>query len=80
MSKRRKRVPSTAYERLIMGRMTEADLRVAARLLGRDDLADAADAVAKAQAWADAIEAAKRGERPLGPLLRDDDLDPIEAG
>jgi hypothetical protein len=70
---RRKKPPKSALERLEQGRLTPDDLRVCARLLGRDDLAAAASAVERAMQWADAVEEARRGHRPLGPLLRDDD-------
>ncbi len=72
-ARRKKRVPSTAIERLRTGQMTESDARVAARLLGRPDLAEAAEAVSKATAWAAEMEKFRRGERSLGGLLTDED-------
>lgn len=41
--------PSTAIERLEQGRLSADDLRLAARLLGRPDLDQAADALVSAQ-------------------------------
>lgn len=62
--RKRKRLPSSAIERIRTGQMSVSDLVVVARLLGRDDLAEAAEAIERAHAWCDQVEAAMRWARP----------------
>ena len=68
---KKKPVPSTAIERLELGRLNAADLVVVARLLDRPDLADAAEALSSAQAWIEETERSQRkGRRRRAPARR----------
>lgn len=73
MSNRAKttRPPSTAIERFEQGRPNADDLRVAARLLNRPDLAAAADALSSALAWIEEAEkSSTHGNRSGRPVAR----------
>lgn len=68
---KKKPLPSTAIDRFEEGRLTADDLRVAARLLNRPDLAAAADALSSAQAWIEETERSqRRGRRRRGRARR----------